>query len=750
MKIFGWVSGFLIPVILLVWWAPAHAETAEKAVIILDASGSMWGKIEGKTKIEIARKTIKDILQKWDPAIHLGITAYGHREKGNCEDIEAVVPVGEVNPEAIISVVNNIDPKGKTPLSAAVRFAADNLKYIEDKATIILISDGKETCDIDPCALAKELEEKGVDFTAHVIGFDVTKDERAQLSCLAKNTGGKFYSAKNAQELHSAMSQTVSIIREGGLSAYWSFDNCDAEDSILGNNGTVFGNPECIDGVRGKALSLDGYDDYVKINNENIGNFEGHSTVALWLRVNKDNFDGNVHKILDKDYSAYWVLGFHKNKLHVWLRRAGGMGSPEGTIVVLDESAAQGIIDKWIFLAMVQNEGEYKIYINGKLAIRETTVVDRVNTGAHLHFGRSEFWKGEYYKGAIDEVRFYEKSLTEPEIQELYKTFGTPAQPVPSRPPRAANPRETVTTKEIAKREAAAETTGKTTCGIYKINADNTGKTSLVSEKAFWPIWSPDGKRIVYNRAGGIYLVNADGTGKVRLVDSGSSPKWSPDGKRIVYSLIKHQKAYHIYTINSDGTNKLRIVDNGFFPSLSPDGKRIVYTSVDQRQNRRVLYLINTDGTQQTYLAEGTSPVWSPDGKRIAYILAPGPGTRKLYVIKADGSDKTQVVRFGDSPSWSPDGRRIVFEDSYGVNVVNIDGSDKALLLPYEKGYRVSSWSWSPDGKRIAYTRANHKDTSEIYVINTNGSNKARLADFASNARWSPDGKAIVYQGVCN
>jgi Ca-activated chloride channel family protein len=193
---------------------PLHSEAADKAIIVFDASGSMMGQIKGKPKIDIARKTIEKLLKEWDSSILLGITAYGHRKKGDCNDIEAIVPLGKVNAKNIMTAINKIHPKGKTPLSSAVRLAAKELKYTEDKATVILVSDGKETCNADPCALAKDLEKNGIDFTVHVIGFDMTEEEQAQLTCLAKNTGGKFFSADNSNELHQALVKTTKIIAQ--------------------------------------------------------------------------------------------------------------------------------------------------------------------------------------------------------------------------------------------------------------------------------------------------------------------------------------------------------------------------------------------------------------------------------------------------------------------------------------------------------------------------------------------------------
>jgi Ca-activated chloride channel family protein len=189
---------------------PALAQDAvpAKTVLVLDASGSMWGQIEGEAKITIAQRVIGDLLDSLPPETQLGLSAYGHRVKGSCTDIEMLVPAGPDTRGAIREAVNAIKPKGKTPLSSAVIEAAKALKYEEDAATVILVSDGRETCDLDPCEVARQLEETGVGFTAHVIGFDITDaDDRAQLQCLADGTGGRFLTASNAQELSEALEE---------------------------------------------------------------------------------------------------------------------------------------------------------------------------------------------------------------------------------------------------------------------------------------------------------------------------------------------------------------------------------------------------------------------------------------------------------------------------------------------------------------------------------------------------------------
>ena len=172
-----------------------------KVVLVLDASGSMWGKVGGKHKITIAREVIRDLMKEWDETLDLGLSAYGHRRKGDCGDIETLIPVSKAKPDKVVSLVNKLNPKGKTPLSEAVKRAALALKYKKQQGIVFLVSDGEETCGANPCAVGKALAEAGVDFTAHVIGFDVAKSKQAGLRCLAENTGGSFFAAKDAGEL---------------------------------------------------------------------------------------------------------------------------------------------------------------------------------------------------------------------------------------------------------------------------------------------------------------------------------------------------------------------------------------------------------------------------------------------------------------------------------------------------------------------------------------------------------------------
>lgn len=209
----GIISATSVPLPLLAQAEP-KAQKAEAAkggdetrrvMLVLDASGSMWGKVEGRAKIEIAREVVREFVQALPADVEMGLVAYGHRTKGDCKDIELLLPVGKLDKNKFIKTVDGLQPKGMTPLTDAVEFAAEAMRFDEQQASVILVTDGEETCHRDPCDAATKLEALGVNFTAHVIAFDLEDKAARSIQCLAENTGGRFLKADNAASLADAL-----------------------------------------------------------------------------------------------------------------------------------------------------------------------------------------------------------------------------------------------------------------------------------------------------------------------------------------------------------------------------------------------------------------------------------------------------------------------------------------------------------------------------------------------------------------
>lgn len=176
--------------------------------IILDASGSMWGVLpDGSRKIEAARAVLDGLVAGDFGGRDVALRAYGHRREADCADTELVVPFA-AEPEAVGRVRRfgeAVNPKGKTPIGRSLRAALED--FGDRRGEIILISDGIETCDDDPCALVKAWREEGVAIKVHVVGLGLDARERAAMKCISDAAGTPYHDAGSATELASGLAQ---------------------------------------------------------------------------------------------------------------------------------------------------------------------------------------------------------------------------------------------------------------------------------------------------------------------------------------------------------------------------------------------------------------------------------------------------------------------------------------------------------------------------------------------------------------
>jgi Ca-activated chloride channel family protein len=180
-------------------------------IFITDASGSMWQKIGPDFKISLAREALGELVQTMPDQQSIGLVAYGHRAKGDCDDIEELLPAENRDKAAFKKALDDLNPLGMTPLARSAKYVIDQLKAESAAASIILITDGVETCDGDLCALVKEAKEAGIDFVMHIIGFDLGDADRAPLECAAEAAGGIYVDASDKDQLADAVRQTSEI-----------------------------------------------------------------------------------------------------------------------------------------------------------------------------------------------------------------------------------------------------------------------------------------------------------------------------------------------------------------------------------------------------------------------------------------------------------------------------------------------------------------------------------------------------------
>ena len=197
-------------------WVPlcAAAASMPEATFILDASGSMQESAGAQTKMEAAKAVLAQVVPAVAPEVKIGLAAYGHRRENDCADVEILVPPGTEDRAAVLARIAAMQPKGMTPISAAVTQVADRLKGRDAETTVVLVSDGQETCGGDPCATVRALKAAGVKFVMHVVGFAVTDADRAQLECIAQAGGGKYFAAADAAGLLAALQEVNAEIAQ--------------------------------------------------------------------------------------------------------------------------------------------------------------------------------------------------------------------------------------------------------------------------------------------------------------------------------------------------------------------------------------------------------------------------------------------------------------------------------------------------------------------------------------------------------
>ena len=178
-------------------------------IFILDASGSMWGQIEGKAKMEIATSVLSDAVGKLDDGQPVGLVAYGHRQKGDCSDVEFLLPKENTSNGKVLQALKGIKPLGKTPLALSASIVIDDLKATKAKATIILITDGIESCNGDLCDVVRKAKQEGIKFKLHVVGFGLKEAETKGLECAANEGDGQYYDADNAEDLSDILNEAT-------------------------------------------------------------------------------------------------------------------------------------------------------------------------------------------------------------------------------------------------------------------------------------------------------------------------------------------------------------------------------------------------------------------------------------------------------------------------------------------------------------------------------------------------------------
>ena len=221
----SYLKGFVILFASIICYPPANAQEVSKEALlsydssdeatdgptrilfVFDASNSMNAFWSGERKIKLASKLLSTSLSSLygTPDLELGLRVYGHQTRHvegqqDCDDTELVVPIKNGSNLIIKQELSRLRAQGTTPIARSLERAADDFPEEPGRNIIILITDGIEACDEDPCAVSRMLQSKGVVVKPFIIGIGIDDKHKESLMCV-----GNFYDASNPEVFESVL-----------------------------------------------------------------------------------------------------------------------------------------------------------------------------------------------------------------------------------------------------------------------------------------------------------------------------------------------------------------------------------------------------------------------------------------------------------------------------------------------------------------------------------------------------------------
>ncbi|MDV3308381.1 MAG: VWA domain-containing protein [Cyclobacteriaceae bacterium] len=196
-------------------WSVAQRKVQQKVpertriLFLLDGSGSMMGIWHnGESRIDVAKRILTRLVDslRSNENLELALRVYGHRyarQSNNCQDTKLEVPFGTRNHDQIIAKLKEIVPKGVTPITYSLLQAATDFPISPGYRNIlILITDGVESCEGDPCATSLELQRRGVFLRPFIIGLGLQGGKA--LEC-----AGQYFDSGNSTSFNKVLNDAI-------------------------------------------------------------------------------------------------------------------------------------------------------------------------------------------------------------------------------------------------------------------------------------------------------------------------------------------------------------------------------------------------------------------------------------------------------------------------------------------------------------------------------------------------------------
>ncbi len=330
---------------------PKYAPKVHRVLFLLDASGSMKEKWHTETRFETAKKLLVkliDSVEQKNPNVEFAVRVFGHqfpREQRNCTDSKLLVPFAKNNSEKIHRMLQSISPKGMTPIAYSIAQSATD--FPEDERalnSIILITDGEENCNLNPCDAAKQLALKRIALKPFIVGLNFSQPAAEKFNCV-----GTVFNPKD----ENSFSNTVGIIIKQTLHTTTTQVNLIDQNGNASITNIPF---SLLDAASGKVLynfvhhtDSKGNSDTLFLNPVGLYDIIVYTTPA----VRKNNIELTVgkHNIIAVDAPLGNVT-------------FSGAAANDAAVVVRNNSS---IISQ-------QNIGETKQYLLGKYSSEATTL----------------------------------------------------------------------------------------------------------------------------------------------------------------------------------------------------------------------------------------------------------------------------------------------------------------------------------------------------------------------------------------
>lgn len=189
-----------------------------RAIVLVDGSGSMAGRLNGRSKLDLARQAARTFIASLPADVEASVIAFGQQgnntragKEQSCSAIDTLAPM-TANHSALLAALDKTKAVGWTPLAAAIGQAETMLQDSSSSGEqiIYVVSDGEETCGGDPVEIAQRVNQGQTRAIVNIIGFGLPPKEAASLQSVANAGGGTFVDVHTSQAFDEAMA----LVRE--------------------------------------------------------------------------------------------------------------------------------------------------------------------------------------------------------------------------------------------------------------------------------------------------------------------------------------------------------------------------------------------------------------------------------------------------------------------------------------------------------------------------------------------------------